>query len=900
MFGELFRRVRYWLAGDTSFTELDEEMRLHLAMRAEKLRAAGLPPDQAMREAKRRFGNQPHLSERSRDMWIGEWVDNLVRDVRLAFRALIRRPGYTATAVLTLGIGIGANTAVFSVLNSVLLRPLAYPDPERLVSVSNKAPGAHGLTSASGDLPLSASMYFTFAEENRTLQSMGVWSPGTANVTGFAEPEQVPTVSVSDGTLGALRVQPILGPGLSAADYMPGSPAKVVISHGYWQRRFGGDRAVIGRTLLVDARSREIAGVMPAGFRVVNATADLIVPMRFNRAELRLPGFGLQGVARLKPGVDFVAANADLGRLIPVWMRSWPTLPGVDPKVYESWQLTPTARPLKQEVVGNIGELLWIVMATIAVVMLIAAANVAGLLLVRMESRQHELATRAALGASTERIVRELLIESTLLGVMGGVVGGMGAIGAVHYLVAAGPAMLPRLSEITVDGSAVWFTFALSICASMLAGLIPAMKYARPRMAFSVRGAGRTASVGREGSRTRNGLVIAQVALAAVLLVSAGLMFRTFRALQDVAPGFADPQRIQTARISVPGSADQMLRAQSDIVANLRSIPGVESAAFLSELPMDGLPRNWDAICVEGQGLRGADIPPVRTYKNISPGLFQTMGTPLIAGRDLTWNDVLERRRFAVLSENLAQELFGGARAAIGKRIGSCIPNTRLHEVAGVVQDVRDKGVDKPAPATVYWPPAVEDMYGPGDGNLARRVALVIRTRAAGGELLRQQVSEAVWAVNKGIPLASIQTMQAVVDRSMASASLALVMLGIAGAMALFLGVIGIYGVISYAVSQRRREMGIRLALGARPGSLQARFVRHSLVMAGMGTSLGMVASVVLMRLMRSLLFGTSPFDPMTYMAVAGVLLLAAALASYLPARRVAAVDPGEVLRADG
>jgi predicted permease len=895
MIGELFRRVRYWLAGDTTYSELDEEMRLHIAMRAEKLRASGLPPEQALREARRRFGNQPHLRERSRDMWIGEWLDDVARDVRVALRALARRPGFTAAAVLTLAVGIGANTAVFSVLNSVLLRPLAYPDAERLVSVSNKAPGAHGLTSASGDLQLSPSMYFTFADENRTLEAMGVWSPGTANVTSFAEPEQVPSVSVSDGTLRALGVQPMLGPGLASADYKPGGPPRILISHGYWQRRFGGDRSVVGRIMRVDLRSREIVGVMPAGFRVVNAAADIISPMRFNRADLRLPGFGLQGVGRLKQGVDLSAANADLGRLIPVWMRSWPTLPGVDPKVYESWQLRPDLRPLRQEVVGNIGELLWIVMATIGVVMLIAGANVAGLLLVRMESRQQELATRSALGAGKWRIVGELLIESTLLGAIGGVIGCAGAIAAVQYLVTAGPAMLPRLSEITVDGRALWFTFALSLGGGVLAGLIPAMRYARPPLAASIRGAGRSVS----GGGTRNGLVIGQVALAAVLLVSAGLMFRTFRALQDVAPGFADPERIQTARISVPGTADQMLRAQSDILGNLRSIPGVESAAFISELPMDGLTPNWDAICVEGQGLRGGEIPPVRTYKSISPGFFQTMGTRIIAGRDLTWTEVLERRPFVVLSENLAQELFGGAQGALGKRISACVPNSRLHEVAGVVQDVRDKGVDKPAPATVYWPPVVEDMYGPGDRSQAQRIALVMRTRV-GGERLPQQMSQAVWAVNKGIPLASIQTMRAVVDRSMASTSFALVMLGIAGTMALFLGVIGIYGVISYAVSQRRREMGIRLALGARPRSLQVRFVRQSLVMAGMGVVFGIVASAGLMRLMGSLLFGTSPFDPLTYLAVAGVLMMAAGLASYLPARRAAAVDPGEVLRAEG
>jgi len=898
MLREIFRRIRYWLGGDQRSAELDEEMRLHIAMRADKLRASGLPAGEAMTEARRRFGNPLNVRERSREMWISEWFDDLGRDVRLAFRALLRRPGFTATVVLTLALGIGANTAVFAVLNSVLLKPLDYPDSEQLISVANNAPGAQGLTTSTGDLLLSASMYFTFSQENRTLQSMGVWATGTANVTGFAEPEQVRVVVVSDGTLQALRVPPILGSGLSAADYNPRSAAKVVLMDGYWHRRFGGDRSVIGRTLLVDGSPREIAGVMPAGFRVVNASADIILPLRFNRSELLLAGFGLQGVARLKPGVDIGAANSDIARLIPVWMRSWPSLPGVDPKVYEGWRLSPSLRPLKQEVVGNVGEVLWIVMATIAVVMLIASANVAGLLLVRMESRQQELATRSALGASSRRIIRELLVESSLLAVAGGIAGLAGAAAAIRYLVSAGPAMLPRLNEIAIDARAGWFTLAFSICAGLVAGLIPAMKYTHAHVASSIRSAGRTASASRERYRTRSGLVVMQVALAVVLLISAGLTIRAFRAMQQVDPGFSDPQRIQTVRISIPGALDPMLRAQSDILENLRSIPGVDSAAFISELPMDGSSRNWDAVCVEGKGLRGSEIPPVRTYKNVSPGFFLTMRTRLISGRDLTWRDVLDRRPFVLLSENLAREFFGGAQSAIGKRINSCVPNARLHEVIGVVQDVHDKGVDKPAPATVYWPPVVEGMRGPRDVNFTRNIALTIRTRDA-GETLLKQVSNAVWSVNKSIPLASMRTMQEVLDRSMASASFALVMLGVAGTMALLLAVIGIYGVISYAVSQREREMGIRLALGAHPMALQMRFVRHSILLTGVGVALGLFSALGSMRLIRSLLFGVSPLDPLTYAAVALLLMIAAALASYVPARRVTRLDPVDALRAD-
>ena len=456
----------------------------------------------------------------------------LHHDVRYAFRGLRRSPAFTVVALLTLAIGIGANTAVFSVVNSVLLKPLPYPKADELVAVWQTAPGAAGLANFSSGLRLSPSMYVTYSEQSRTFQALGVWASSSVSVTGLAEPEEVRAIVVSDGVLQSLNVPPALGRWLGPADQVPGGPETVLLSHGYWQRRFGGDRSVVGRSIRVQSRPMEIIGVMPRGFRVLDADAELIFPARFDRSKLILAGFGFQGIARLKPGVTIAEGDADVARMIPIWMNSWSNGPGTNPRAYESWRITPALHPLKQEVVGNIGSVLWVVMGTIGVVMLIACANVANLLLVRAEARQQELAIRAALGAGWRRIVRELLLESALLGLIGGALGVALAFEGLRFLVAMGPANLPRLSEISLDAWALAFTVALSLLSGLLFGLIPALRYAGARSLAALRSAGRTASATRERHRARIILVVAQVAMALVLLVCAGLMIRSFQALR--------------------------------------------------------------------------------------------------------------------------------------------------------------------------------------------------------------------------------------------------------------------------------------------------------------------------------------------------------------------------------
>jgi predicted permease len=700
--------------------------------------------------------------------------------------------------------------------------------------------------------------------------------------------------------LETLGVPPTLGRWLAHADQIARGPERVMLSYGYWQRRFGGDRAAVGRNILVDSRPREIAGVMPQGFRFVDTDFDVILPLAFDRGKLILAGFGYHGIARLRPGVAITEANADITRMLPIWMDSWSNGPGTNPHFYETWRITPMIRPLKQEVIGNVSDVLWVVMGTIGLVMLIACANVTNLLLVRVESRQQELAVRAALGAGWGRLVRGLLVESVMLGLMGGVAGMGLAYAGVRFLTDVGPANLPRLSEISIDARTLGFTLVISALSGLLFGLISAFKYAGPRTSLELRSAGRTISASRERHRARNLLVVGQVAMALVLLVSAGLMIRTFQALRTVEPGFTDGRHLQVMRISIPDllipEADRVARTQNEILDKLSAIPGVNSAGFASEMPMEGFDSDWDCIFAQDKTYPDGVMPPLRLYKHISPGFLRTAGTRLIAGREFTWDEVYGLRPVVMISENLAREIWGSPSAGIGKQLRefSAMP---WHEVIGVIQDVRERGVQEKAPAIVYWPPMTEHLFGAKAPETVRTGTFLIRSDRAGTTGFLNEVRQGVWSVNSNLPLASMRTMQGVYDKSVARTSFTLVMLGIAGVMALALGLIGIYGVISYAVSQRKREIGIRLALGAQSGDVVSMVLTQGAKLALLGVCIGVAAAFALARLMTSLLFGVTAHDPLTFVAVAVLLILVALFACYIPARRAMKVDPIVALR---
>jgi len=813
------------------------------------------------------------------------------------FRRFGMAPTFTVIALITLALGIGANTAIFSVINGVLIKPLPYPQAQDLVEVRHLAPG---IPSIGGTLNCSPTMYFTYREENQTFQDFGLWSNGGSTITGVGDPEALRAIIVTDGVLQALGVQPAVGRWFSRADDTPGAPDTVMLMYGYWQRRFGGDKSVVGRALTLDSKPRTVIGIMPQDFRFLNNEAELILPQQFDRNKVFLGQFGFQGIARLKPGVTLQRANTDVGRMLGIWLKAWPTPPGFDRALFENARLAPDLKSLKQQVVGDIGTVLWVLMGTIGLVLLIACANVANLLLVRAEGRQQELAIRAALGAGWGRIAREMLLESLTLGIMGGVLGLGLAYAAVRILVAKGPATLPRLTEIGIDPIVLGFTLGVSLFAGLLFGVIPVLKYAGPHLGTALRAGGRTLSQSRERHRARNTLVMVQVALVLVLLIGSGLMIRTFQALRNVQPGFTHPEELQLLRILISEGQvkepEQVMRMQNAMLDKLAAIPGVTSVSLAGDAPLEGLSNN-DVLFAEDKTYAVGQIPPVRRYRDVTPGFFKTTGTPLIAGRDFTWTDLYEKCRVAIVSENMAREMWGDPGAALGKRIreGAADP---WREIVGVVGDVYDDGAQKKPPAFAYWPALMDNFYGP-KGTVMRFAVFVIRTKRAATEGFLTDARQAIWSVNSNLPVFAVRTQQDLYDQSMARTSFTLVLLAIAGAMALILGIVGIYGVIAYAVTQRTREIGIRMALGAQAGGLRQMFVRQGLLLAGIGAIIGLGAAAGLTRLMSSLLFGVTALDPLTYAGVAAILIAAAALASYVPARRATKVDPLDALRAE-
>jgi predicted permease len=822
-------------------------------------------------------------------------VGSYSQQLRYVLRALRRSPGFTIVTVVTIAIGIGANAAIFSVVNGVLLKPLPYPEPDRLVDIREISPVLD-----LKDLQLAPSDYFTFREENRTFERFGVWDRSRVSVTGLGTPEQIPSLDVTVDTLPALGIHPALGRWFSNKEDAPEASRTVILSYGYWQRKFGGASSVIGRGIHLNGNLCQIIGVMPAGFRLLDEQADVIQPFRFDRAKTTLGNYSFYAIARRRPGVSLKQASADVARMIPMIIRKFPPPPGFSAKLFEQARFRPALQPLKQEVIGNLGRILWVLMGSIGVVLLIACANVANLLLVRAEGRQQEIAVRTALGASWQRIVGVLLMESVVLGFAGGVTGLGIAYGAVALLVKLAPRYLPRVESIAIDPAVLLFTFALSLGAGLLFGAIPALKYAAPRITLALRAGGRTLSQSRERHRARNTLVVLQTALAVILLIGSGLMIRTFQALGKVQPGFRDPAQVQTLRIFIPDAQVKepvrVIRMEQEIQGKLAAIPGVVSAAYANSVPDDGN-NSTDLLYAEDRFYAEGQLPPLRRFKYVAPGFFKTLGTPLVAGRDYTWTDIYGERKYAIVSENMAREMWGSATAALGKRIREGMKDD-WREIIGVAADVHHDGADQKPPSVVYWPVLMSQFEG-NETLVQRGVAYAIRTSSAGSRSFLEQARQAIWSIDPDLPLARVETMEQIYRGSMARSAFMLVMLAIAGAMALLLGLVGIYGVISYSVSQRTRELGIRLALGAQQFSLKTMIVRNGLALAGIGAAVGLAASAGLTRIMASWLYGISPLDALTYAAVAIGVLAAAAAASYLPARRVSDLDPVEALRAE-
>jgi predicted permease len=799
------------------------------------------------------------------------------------------------TAIITVGAAIGANALIFSVVNGVILKPLPYANPSSLVGAWLVAPGV-----MPGPLNQSAATYFMLRDAGQSFQDIGLWSSGSATITGRGEPEQVETLTVTDGTLPVLGIRPALGRIFTKEDDLPKGPRVVLISHRYWQRAFDGSPSAVGQTLMVNNTQQEVIGVLPEDFQFLTANPLVILPMQIDRATIHAAGFNFQGLARLKPGVTMAQANADVERLLPSLTERFPLPPGFTKKMFDDARFGSLVRPLDVDVVGEIGTMLWILLGTVGLVLLVACANVANLFLVRAEARQQELAIRLALGAEARRVAWQLMSESLLVALLGGVVGIALAYGGIQLLVYLQPAQLPRLNEITLDPMVLAFTIGVSLVAGLLFGAIPIAKYARPHMASALKDSSRGSSEGRERHRARNTLVVAQVALAAVLLVASGLMVRTFLAIRDVPPGFRNPENVLTLRLTIPSALitdrDQVAHLHEEIAHRIESVGGVEKVALASSITMDGNSNN-DPIWVEDFPQQDASIPALRRMKYLGPGYFETMGNPLIAGRDFTWAEVHNAAPVAILSENLAREYWGEPAKAIGKRVRRTA-KTAWIEIVGVVGNERQDGATKPAPTTIYWPMKTSAADA-GVAYVQRSMGYAIRSSRLQSPGFMSEVQKAVWSVNSNLPLARVRTLLEIYDRSTAQTQFVLVILGIAASVTLLLGLVGIYGVIAYIVSQRRREVGIRMALGAQSESVQRIFVTRGLSLAAIGLVLGLIGAAALMRLLSSLLFGVNPFDPLTYAAVTAGLGLVALLATWLPARQATRIDPMLALRAE-
>jgi putative ABC transport system permease protein len=874
--------------------EIAEEVNHYLEESTAMFAARGLTPDEARRAARMEIGNETAVREQIREYGWENTIDTWFADLRYAVRRLGGKPGFTTASIFALALSIGATTAIFSVIDGVLVKPLPYQRPERLVALSHIAPGIH-IT----DLNIAASLYFTYSEESRVFQDVGMWQSGAWTVTGLGNPEDVPGLTVTNRFLSVLEVQPPLGRSFLPSDDDPRGERTVMLSDGYWKSRFGGERSVLGRRIMVNGTAATIIGVLPPSFQFLDRKISLILPLRLNRTEVRLISFCCQGVARLKPGVTLAQANADVARMLLLAPAKFPMNPGLNGRTFTDLLIAPNLRPLKDVLVGDIGNTLWVLLGGVGLLMAIACTNVANLLLVRADGRRQELAIRAAIGAAWGRIARELLLESSLLGVAGGAFGLALAYAAVHALVASDLAQLPRIHDISIDPAVLAFTLAISLAAGFVFGLIPAFKYARPRLSSALSSDGRSVSQSKERHHARSVLVVVQVALALVLLVASGLMMRTFQALRRVDPGFAGAPEIETMRIFIPAEQvpdpERTTRMEEEILHKIEALAGVSAIAMTTGTPLESCCDN-NPVRAEDQAPREGATPPIRRFKYISPGYVSALGSRLIVGREPNWTEIYKRTPVAMISENMARELWKDPSKALGKRIRPMsIGDWR--EVIGVVADLRDDGIDQKAPSIVYWPLLREN---PGAaGTATRSVVYLIRTPRAGSIGLRQEIQKAVASVNPNLPVADVKTLEAVYKRSLARTSFTLVLLAIAGSMALLLGVVGLYGVISYSVARRTREVGIRLALGARRQNVTRMFVRQGLALSGIGAICGLAAALGLTCLMRSLLFEVSTADPLTYAGASAALVLAATIGSYIPARRATRVDPTEALRAE-
>ncbi len=822
----------------------------------------------------------------------------ILQDIRHTLRRLRKAPAVTAVVVLTLGIGIGATTAIFSVVKGVLLDPLPYDHPERLVAVWTTAPGL-----GEDLLPQSVAVNAVYEDEARSFEAVGIWSPQRVSAVVGETPEELSAISVTDGLLRALGAQPLLGRVFTATDIDSAAPDTVLLSYGFWQSRFDGDPDVVGRALQLYGTPVEIIGVMPAGFRILDRSPDLYLSFQYDRARLTVTNFVFQSIGRLREGVSLGEATAELATLMPLAPERYPG--GMTLELMDQAKGGPVLHPLKNDLLGNVGTVLWVVLGGVGLILLVACANVANLLLIRAEGRRRTNAIQTALGCSRVRAAGQILAESLILGILGGLAGLGLADAGISLLLTIAPAGLPRLHEIGLEPGVLLFAVGVSLVAGMLPGLVPLAHGWRVNLVGSLKDGAPGSGAGRDRHRTRNALVVAQIALALVLLVGSGLMVRTFAWLSHVNPGFAHDEEVLTFQLGIPRSdvpnLEDIGAAHEAMARRLEEMSGVVAVGLTTSVPMDHR-AGFDPVYVEGFPLPEGQQPPIRRFKWVGGGYPNAIGNPVLAGRPITWDDIRQRARVVMITESIAREFWGEPAKAVGRRISTGFGPGDWREVVGVVGNVLDDGIDRGPVDIVYWPMVMEGFWREtrGDALFAQRaMGYVIRSPRVGTPGFLDEVRDTVWSMHPSRPLTAVRTMADYRRDSMARTSFAMVMLGVAAAVTLLLGVIGIYGVMAYSVGRRTREVGLRMAMGAEPGAVTGMILRQGLVLTGCGVLVGLGAAYGLTRLMTALLVGVSAADPATYALVSVVLIAVASVATYVPARRAARVDPAVALRTE-
>ncbi len=819
----------------------------------------------------------------------GWTMEGLFRDIRMAMRTLVRKPLFTALAGITLAVGIGANTAIYSVVDGILLDPLPFPNPHELVSVNHTAPGLNIPV-----MPHSEGFYLRYQEGLRSLKSFAVFSDATVTLITEGDPKRLVAAEVTQQFFEVGGVNPIHGRGFVVGEDRIGAEPVAVLSHRIWQQDFGSDPEVVGRLVEMSGIRRRIVGILPEGVDFPSET-EVWIPLAIDETQPEVGNLRYLGLGRLADGATVSTVNSEMSDILFRLADENPDELSRD--VIEQIGLAPDVKPLRDLYVADVAQALWVLLGTVGFVLLIACANVANLFLVRAEARQREQALRTALGASRADMTRQYLTESIGLAAVSGLLGlGLAVLG-LKALLALAPVDLPLSGEIGIDGSVLLFTAIISVGSGLLFGLFPVVGYARKDLSGALKEGGRSSTSGRERHRTRNVLVVAQVALALVLLVGSGLMARSFAELRSIDPGF-DPEGRLAFRVALPeaeySDGPAVVAFYRQLHERVSAIPGVRSAAVISAIPLEDN-KSAGPMVAEGQPTPEGALGPMVDRRRTSPGYFQAMGIPLVEGRELSWEDGGDAVRSVVVSETLARTFWPNESSVLGRRILHQGHQEEAWEIVGVAADVRFESLSEDPAPLAYFPLVTGT---PDEPDPERTAAVVLH--ASGDPLgFVPAAREALREVGPRIPMVDPRTAESVYKAATASTSFTVVLLGIASAIAMILGTVGIYGVISYVVTRRTSEIGVRMALGA-PGVVVLRsVVTQGLVLTGVGIGLGLLGAWGLSRVLSSLLYGVSATDPLTYLGTAAGLAAVAFLASWIPARRAAAIDPVEALRSE-